>query len=69
MNTVHNTRTARGARAIAARLESVPEVRLYVRSARTENIVFRIHHYLMHYCGKYYLQSSDKWNYIIVRKG
>ena len=69
MNAIHNTRTARAARAIAARLESMPEVRLYVRSARAENVVFRIHHYLMRYCGKYYLQGSDKWDYVIVRKG
>ena len=68
MNTYHNTRTARAARAIAARLESVPYVCLYERTERAESDLFRISHYLNRYCGSYSFEGRTGDPLVIVRK-
>jgi len=68
MKTIHEGRIARTARHIAHRLDTEAEVRLTVPSMYAENKIDRIFAYMERYCGKYYMESSDKWNYIIIRK-
>lgn len=68
MKTIHNSRTARAARAIAARLDSVPEIHLYARTARAQSKLFRIHHYMNHFCGNYCFTSHQDNPLIIVTK-
>jgi len=68
MNTIHNTRAARAARAIAARLDSVPEVHLYARTEHAEYVLFRIHHYLNRYCGSYCYTGRAGDPLVIVTK-
>lgn len=68
MTTIHTSRTARAARAIAARLNSVPEVHLYARTERAEHVLFRIHNYLNHYCGSYCYTGRAGDPLVIVTK-
>lgn len=68
MKTFHETRTARAARAIAARLESEPAVSLYARTTRAESVLFRIHNYLNRYCGSYCYSMEEGNQLIIVTK-
>lgn len=68
MNTIHESRTARAARAIAARLNSAPSVSLYARTLRAENKLFRIHSYMNRYCGSYCFSSRAGSPEIIVTK-
>lgn len=68
MKSFHESRTARAARAIAARLESISEVHLYARTERAEHVLFRIHNYLNHFCGSYYYEGREGDPLVIVRK-
>ena len=70
MKSFHEGRIARAARAIAARLENQPEVRLYVRSERAEDKILRIHHYMNRYIGKYCFEwwAGIDENMIVVQK-
>lgn len=68
MKTIHETRTARAARAIAARLESAPEIHLYARTAHADNVLFRVHNYLNRYCGNYCFSSRQGDPMVTVTK-
>ena len=68
MKSIHENRYARAARAIAARLESTPEVRLYARSERADWVIFRIYNYLNRYCGSYCFSMVQGDPMIIVTK-
>lgn len=68
MKSIHENRIARAARAIAARLDHQPEVRLYARTARAEHKLFLVHHYLNRYCGSYCFSTQQGDPAIIVRK-
>lgn len=68
MKNTHETRTARAARAIAARLNNQPEVRLYARTYRAACKLDRIFHYMNRYCGRYCMQSWGDNPMVIVRK-
>lgn len=63
-----NTRWARAARAVAARLESSDSVRLYPSSDRGHHVVFLMFNYLNKYCGRYTFITSDSRDYITVVK-
>ena len=68
MNTIHNTRAARAARAIAARLNSQSTVTLSVPSRNAECKIFRIMCYMNRYCGTYTLEYLKDGKHAIVRK-
>lgn len=68
MSTMPANRIARAARAIAARLDNQPEVRLYARTYRAECKLDRIFHYMNHYCGRYCMQSWGNNPMVIIRK-
>jgi hypothetical protein len=68
MTTIHESRIARAARAIAARLDNQPEVRLYARTYRAECKLDRIFHYMNRYCGNYWMESWGNNPMVIVRK-
>lgn len=69
MKTLHEGRIANTARFIAARLEKEPEVFLTLPHD-WHNVcrLDRILAYMDRYCGKYFVQSSTAWNYLIVKK-
>lgn len=64
---IHESRIARAARAIAARLENQSEVRLTINSDYADAKVFRIMHYMNRYLGKYWIEHPGG-NVEIVRK-
>lgn len=66
MSLIHQSRIARTARFLAARLEKERTVILTVRTAHADNKVFRIFHYMNRYCGKYSLgEDIDPRRYIL----
>jgi len=69
MTTIHENRTARAARAVAARIETEGEVFLTIphewkNVARLDRIIA----YMQRFCGDYCVCSSTAWNYLIVKK-
>ena len=68
MTTIHNTRTARAARAIAVRLDRGERVTLYARTERADNVLLRIHNYLNHFCGNYCFTFFRGGTIVLVTK-
>lgn len=68
MNTIHNTRIARAARAIAARLNSQSTVTLTISSFEAENKIYRILSYMNRYCGRYMAEFLPAQNRVMVIK-
>lgn len=68
MTTIHDSRYARAARAIAARIDRGEQVTLYARTERADSVLFRIHNYLNHFCGNYCFTCFRGGTMVIVTK-
>lgn len=69
MKTIHESRIARAARFIAARLENENEVVLSVSSDYADSRIFRIMQYMTHFIGKYWIMYPGDGTAIIRKQG
>lgn len=69
MKTIHESRIARTARFIAAKLEIENEVRLTVPSDYANSRIFRIMQYMTHFIGKYWIMYPGNGTAIIRKQG
>lgn len=69
MKTFHESRIARTAHFIAAKLENENEVRLTVPTDYADSRIFRIMCYMNHYIGKYWIAYPGDKTAIIRKQG
>lgn len=67
MKTIHDSRIARTARFLAAKLEIENEIHLTVPTYYADSRIFRIMQYMTRYCGKYWIEYPGN-NTAIIRK-
>lgn len=69
MKTIHDSRIARTARFLTARLETETEVRLSIPSDYADGKIFRIASYMNHFIGKYWVMYPNEATAIIRKQG